>query len=468
VDVNTQKLVSGIVCTVSAILMLAPPLATSGDWAHIAPSTAKGAQNTYAVLMSRAAQPGGLRLLVTLDTGTPNASGEAAGDKDTRLAAAQATLVAELAGTNAALIKAYAAFPIVLLQVDDLALQHVLTLPGVLEVQEDGLNQIADNGSNGLMQTATAWSAGYDGTGWMVVVLDTGTQEDHLFLGGRVVAEACFSGGSSAAGYSSLCPNGQGSQFGSGAGANCSGSLSGCGHGTHIAGIAAGMGTFFGGPGFDGVARNASLASIQVFSEYDALQIVKAFDSDVLAAMQYVHTDLATNPAFKIAAVNISFAGVGDSATTCDSNAYKTAIDTLRSDGIATIVSAGNDGVVGLSPPACVSSAISVGAVDDSDNVPNFSDRATFMSLFAPGVSVTSSIPTNSYQALTGTSISAAQVSGAWAIMKQQRPAASVATVLNVLQASGVQIATNGFSRPRVDFGKAIDVIFVHGFESPN
>jgi len=127
------------------------------------------------------------------------------------------------------------------------------------------------------------------------------------------------------------------------------------------------------------------------------------------------------NTAYKIAAANISFGGA-EYASACDGSAYKTAIDILRSDGIATVASAGNSGSAALTVPACVSTAISVGATDNSDNVASYSNRVPFMSLFAPGDMVASSVPGSGYAIYSGTSMAAAQVSGGVGVVERTAP----------------------------------------------
>ena len=114
-----------------------------------------------------------------------------------------------------------------------------------------------------LIQGDQAWAAGYDGSGTVVAIVDSGVDRNHAFLGGRVVEEACYS--STNAGESqSVCPNGLEEQIGEGAAAPCS--LASCMQGTHVAGIVAGNGSSA-GQAFSGVAKNAQIMAVQVFWE---------------------------------------------------------------------------------------------------------------------------------------------------------------------------------------------------------
>jgi subtilisin family serine protease len=111
------------------------------------------------------------------------------------------------------------------------------------------------------------------------------------------------------------------------------------------------------------------------------------------------------------------------------------AVDQLASIGIATVVSSGNDGRSdGVGAPACVSTAVAVGASTKSDELATFSNRAPFLDLLAPGDGIISSTP-GSYSAMSGTSMAAPHVAGAWAIAKQYSPGARVGEVLAALQA---------------------------------
>ena len=124
---------------------------------------------------------------------------------------------------------------------------------------------------------------------------------------------------------------------------------------------------------------------------------------------------------------------------------------------MATVISAGNAGMVGLGVPSCISTSISVGSTDNSDAVQAFSNRSSLMSLFAPGLNIatSSSLPANGFTSVTGTSPSASHVGGAWAVLKQRKPTATVTDILTALQNTGAPITTNGFTKPRINVGAA-------------
>ena len=151
--------------------------------------------------------------------------------------------------------------------------------------------------------------------------------------------------------------------------------MGGCEHGAHVAGIAAA-----GGSAFSGVAKDASSIAVQVFSLIqDASGVgIGAWESDLMSALEFVYRE---RTATKIASVNMSL-GVGASTGYGDNDPLKAPIDNLRAAGIAS----GNSGFTNaLSYPACISSAVSVGATTKGDVVASFSNSASFLSLLAPG-----------------------------------------------------------------------------------
>ena len=326
----------------------------------------------------------------------------------------------------------------------------------VVRVMEDSIARPVLAQSVPLVEGDQAWASGYDGSGTTIAVIDTGVDALHPFLSGKVLEEACYS--STVAGASqSFCPNGLNVQLGPGSAVPCS--LSDCIHGTHVAGIAAGSGA-----SFSGVARGARLMAVQVFSKIlsplscgGIAPCAGAYASDIIAGLERVYL---VAPSRQIVAVNMSLGGDAFSAP-CDDQPYKPIIDNLRSIGVATVVASGNNGSTSnLSSPACISSAISVGSTEKNDTVSWFSNVASFMSLFAPGGSIVSSVPGGGYQALSGTSMAAPHVAGAWAVVRQASPGASVTAVLTALRQTGLPIADTRFGGtqtvPRIRIFRAL------------
>jgi hypothetical protein len=159
--------------------------------------------------------------------------------------------------------------------------------------------------------------------------------------------------------------------------------------------------------------------------------------------------------------------GGGDpftSTASCDAahGARKDAIDLLRSVGIATVVASGNNGFVdALTAPACISSAISVGSTTKTDEVSGFSNAAPFLSLLAPGGSITSSIPGGGFATFSGTSMAAPHVAGAWAVLKSRLPSATVDQILDALRSTGQPIVDsgNGLTFPRIQVDRAVSAL---------
>jgi hypothetical protein len=378
--------------------------------------------------------------------------------------------MADAADTGIPLGERFETVPYFTARVDAAGLQVLASIPGVVSIRENEAFSAQLLETVPLIGAPAAWSAGSTGAGWTVAVIDTGIDKSHPFLAGKVTSEACYSGGGGSLppGFSSVCPGAVFQSTAVDSGVPCTPDAF-CAHGTAVAGIAAGAN---GVAGISGVAPGANLISIQVTTRLEncvpgGISCLIFFESDLIRALERVLVLAGPGNVNRIAAVSTSVgSGRFLSQAGCDTwfAPIKAAIDNLRSIHIPVIVSAGNNTYTdGLNAPACISSAVSAGATTKTDALTWYSNRAPFLSLMAPGGdgltnagAVITSLPGGAYGLANGTSISGPHIAGAWAILKQAVPGASVAQVLAALR-GGVPIPDPGTGRsyPRIDVNAA-------------
>lgn len=358
-------------------------------------------------------------------------------------------LITQLNGMNNQIRRQFQFIPYIAIRADLETLEYLGTSPLVASITEDKISRVNMASSNAVIGSPVAWAEGYDGTDWAVAVLDTGVDNTHSWFttgGSKVVSEGCY-GTNIMDVVESLCPGFATSSTDPDSGLNCDPAIAGCDHGTHVAGTVAGNDGA--GPDF-GVAREADIIAMKVFSKFlteencgaGQAPCVLSFSSDQIAAMEQV---LLLADTIDIAAINMSLGGgqyFNQATCDADNGAVKAAIDNLRSVGIAAVISSGNNGWTdSIGSPGCISTAISVGATTDSDDVAVFSNMYPQIHLLAPGVDITSSVPGEALGVKQGTSMSAPHVAGAWAVMKHLDPLATVDEVLANLQATGVPVS---------------------------
>lgn len=362
---------------------------------------------------------------------------------------AEPTSVLEEADVSTSGARSFDDLSVVALDVSSDELRKLAESPDVVDVQPDLWLHTELRESTAQIGAPNAWASGYRGAGQTVAVVDTGVDASHPFLRGKVAYEACFA---------PSCPNGATTMTGAGAAAPCP-VANDCGHGTHVAGIIAGEGTISGTP-ISGVAPDAQIAAVQVFSPVDTdaecggpgtAPCARARLSDVLAALDHL---ASRADQLSLAAVNLSVSSDAAQAR-CDGNVLKAAIDRLAAVGVATVVSSGNAGSAsGLGLPACISTTVSVGATyDDRDVVWPLSNSSADLDMLAPGVDIVSALPGARFGSASGTSAAAPHVSAAFAISAQLLGTRNSSSILGFLRNRGTPVTDpkSGVITPRLN-----------------
>jgi len=269
------------------------------------------------------------------------------------------------------------------------------------------------------------WSRGWTGDGVGVALVDTGVVPVDGLTSGNVTNGADLSFESQ---YDGLAH------------------LDTFGHGTHLAGIIAGNdgGSALDPGRFLGVAPDARLTSLKVAAADGAVDV-----SQVVAAVDWVVAHRDDDPAHPIRVLNLSYGTDGVQDYRVDPLTH--AVENAWRAGVVVVVSGGNEGFGAgkLNDPAYDPTVLAVGAADPhdtvtiaDDTVPDFSSRGDAsrrVDVTAPGRSVVSLRDPGSYIDTlfpaarvgdrffkgSGTSQAAAVVSGAVALLLEQRPGLS-------------------------------------------
>lgn len=320
-------------------------------------------------------------------------------------------------------------------------------VPGVDRIEADEpLAWHLDTSRSAVGVGSAMWDQGIDGGGGTVAVLDTGIDESHPSVQGKVVAAVTVREQTGAAETPTATDTD--------------------GHGTHVAGIVAGT-----GEGsqllrtddrrYAGMARGSQLVSIDISNPFTTSSAIAGFD--------WVHEN---HEAYDITVVQNSWGRkeVGEpydqeDATIRASNAL------VRDDGLLLVFSAANEGPEpsSLSLEAQNPNVLTVAAVDDSGSVAEFSSRGPVLlpdgsqadwvkpDVSAPGVQIRSAkagatASSNLYVDLSGTSQAAPHVAGIASMVRASAPDLGPLEVMELFRRAAQDLGPQG-PDPATGFG---------------
>ena len=203
-------------------------------------------------------------------------------------------------------------------------------------------------------------------------------------------------------------------------------------HGTAIGGLIAAHAKLMGS------APNAKILAVRAFDPKDAGAEGTTFN--ILKSIDWAATHGAR-------VINMSFAGPPDPA-------IHRSLEAARKKGIVLVAAAGNAGA--KSPPlypAADPNVIAVTATDAEDKLFEQSNRGPYITVAAPGAQILVASPDGGYEVSSGTSYSAAEVSGIVALMIQRKPDLTPDQVRSILRATAKDLGPKG---PDVMFGAGL------------
>ncbi len=354
-------------------------------------------------------------------------------------------------------------------------LEALASDPNVTFVEEDLVLHAMTAQGLPLIHADVLHNLGFTGTGTSVAIVDTGVDYNHPALGGAPITE------------NSKVVFGMDT-------ADDDDDPMDCGdHGTAVASIAAGLpyqwpdGKSFAG----GVAPGAKILAYKASPDANCDTF---YTGDVVDAID----DAVTNQrdTYNLVAINLSIGGTSSTGL-CDYGnsdrlAYANAISAASQAGVAVAAAAGNENnKSGIDVPGCISSAISVGSVYDTNvpgtlrfckndscsetlctdefpqakTVPCYSNSDKYLDLLAPSELLTAAKAggevtedSNGYGNFGGTSGATPYVTGSIALLHEAIPGLDAANARLLLAMTGTPITdSNNITRPLIDLQAALN-----------
>lgn len=229
------------------------------------------------------------------------------------------------------------------------------------------------------------------------------------------------------------------------------------GHGTHTAGLAVGSDEYY-SKGASGVAPNCMIMPVQVMDNKRC-----PLSALVAGVMYAVHhnadvVNISIGPSFQ----GLNVFPVEQQQEIAKSQFQNVAFLWARVCKLASqkncilVFAAGNDDILTSIPPENRNeSSIVVTAVDRNMYPTAFTNYGPCSDISAPGKSIYSAFPSNSFQSCDGTSMSAPIITGTIALMKSLKKDLTVEQARNVLYSTGADVY--GWIPPMVLVDKALE-----------
>ncbi|WP_163832919.1 S8 family peptidase [Spartinivicinus ruber] len=371
----------------------------------------------------------------------------------------------------------------------------VTTLRGLLEIYKNNRTifiksgtgiGLSSNTSSTLISTMGLPASDYKGKGVKIAVIDSGINNSHPQIQGRIIKEYCFQR------YNpkdlslkqiealektygkdyGICPNNLKFQTGKNSAADNQG------HGTHVTGIIAANKSKEPNAAPEGGASKTEIVSIKVINSYNEYEL-----ADLLDSLKLLEEDPSLQD---VKIINLSLGSKLFFPGTCDSyvvGEMKDRINQLASQGKIIIVANGNEGLTGSEEiPSCLSNVISVAAhgyhsnkvnqmIDNKclqrsfseDEIMCYSNVSEATDIAAPGQEIISlDHESNGTKSMNGTSQAAPAVTACVARMLEKNPTLSLTDIKTYLQYGDKYIkksTDSDYYIPRLNCGTSLDLV---------
>lgn len=233
-------------------------------------------------------------------------------------------------------------------------------------------------------------------------------------------------------------------------------------HGTHVAGIALAIAD--NGEGISGIAPKCKFMPVQVANENNLMTTTSVLDGILYSLYQGADV------------VNVSLGGQFTGLSQFSENEQKDLIRNhfkeeerlwrrvmriAANHNSTLVIAAGNDNVLaGIDAIQRPELFITVSATDKNNrnlSKAEFSNYGLYSTISAPGVDIYSSVGSNDYAVMEGTSMAAPIVSGAVALMKSINDSITTKKITCILQSTGIE--TQGNIGNMIQLDKALQMV---------